>query len=208
VGYAELLRVIEDEAGHEGREVTAAAEREAARLVAEARAAADAARGAVLARARAEAERALREAEERHALTRERGLLVERRALLQALRSDIAAALRAASSPALDAALLAELLPEVGPGPVEVVVDPGAEEAARRTLAALAPAVAARATVRAADAARGGVLVVSGRLVLDDTLPARLERLWADLEPELAGVLEAAPPTPTAPGAPGAGGPA
>jgi len=190
VGYPELLRVIEDEAGREEREVRAAAEREAARVLAEARAAADAAREAAIARARSEAERVVREAEERHALARERGLLVERRGVLESLRAEVAQALRAASSPALDAALLAEVLPDAGPGPLEVIVDPGAEDAARRALAALDPDAAARATIRAARAARGGVAIVSGRLVLDDTLPARLDRLWPDLEPELAGILE------------------
>jgi V/A-type H+-transporting ATPase subunit E len=192
VGYPELLRVIEDEADREEREVRAAAEREAARVISEARRAADAAREAAVARARAEAERVVREAEERHALARERGLLVERRRLLEALRAEVTGALCAASSPALDAALLAEVLPDAGPGPLEVIVDPGAEDAARRSLAALDPAAAARTTVRPAGTARGGVAVVSGRLVLDDTLPARLDRLWPDLEPELAGILEGA----------------
>jgi V/A-type H+-transporting ATPase subunit E len=33
------------------------------------------------------------------------------------------------------------------------------------------------------------VEVVAGRRVLDDTLPARLERAWPELEPELAAIL-------------------
>ena len=193
MGYPELLRVIEDEADREERVLRAAAEREAAGVLAEARAAADAAREAVVAGARAEAERVVREAEERYTLARERGLLVERRRLLEALRVEVLEVLRAASSPALDAALLAEVLTDVGPGSLEVFVDPGAEDAARRSLAALDPAAAARATVRAAGTARGGVAIISGRLVLDDTLPARLDRLWPDLEPVLAGILEAGP---------------
>lgn len=192
MGYPELLRVIEEEAGREERELRASAEREAARVLAEAREAAGAARAALLARVRAEAERTVREAEERHGLARERGLLVERRRLLDALAAEVARALPAASSAGLDAALLAEVLPDAGAGPFEVIVDPGAEEAARRALAALDPAAAARATVRAADAPRGGVAVVAGRLVLDDTLPARLARLWPELEPELAALLEEA----------------
>jgi V/A-type H+-transporting ATPase subunit E len=191
--------VIEEEAGREEREVRAAAEGEAARLVEEARAGAAVAREAVLARARADAERAVREAEERHALARDRALLVERRQLLDGLRVEIAVALRAASTPALDAALLAEVLPEVGEGPLEVIVDPGAEEAARRALAALDAVAAARATVRAAPERRGGVVVIAGRRVLDDSLPARLARIWPDLEPELAGLLEAEPRASSAP---------
>lgn len=192
MGYPELLRVIEEEAGREERDLRAAADREATRIVAEAREEARAAREALLARVRAEAERTVREAEERHALARERGLLLERRRLLDVLAAEVARALPAASSPELDAALLAEVLPDAGAGRLEVIVDPGAEDAARRTLEALAPAAAARATVRAAEAPRGGVAVIAGRLVLDDTLPARLARLWPDLEPELAAVLEEA----------------
>jgi V/A-type H+-transporting ATPase subunit E len=192
LGYPQLLRVIEEEAGREERALRAAAEREAALVLDEARAAARAAREALIGRAGAEAARTVREEEERHALARERGLLALRRRSLEVLHAETVAALRDASSPALDRALLAELLPEVGPGPLEVIVDPGAEEEARRALAALAPAAAARATVSAAEAPRGGVLVVTGRLVLDDTLPARLERLWPDLEPELAALLEEA----------------
>jgi V/A-type H+-transporting ATPase subunit E len=192
VGYPELLRVIEEEAGREERDLRAAAEREAARVLAEAREAARSGCEALLARARADAARVLREAEERHGLARERGLLVERRQLLEALAAEVGRALPAAASPALDAALLAEVLPDAGAGPLEVIVDPGAEEAARRALAALDPAAAARATVRAAAAPRGGVAVIAGRLVLDDTLPARLARLWPDLEPELAALLEEA----------------
>ncbi len=37
---------------------------------------------------------------------------------------------------------------------------------------------------------RGGVLVAAGRRILDNTLPARLERAWPDLEAELAALLE------------------
>lgn len=192
MGYPELLRLVEEEAGREERAVREAAAREAARVLADARAAAEAAREAVLVRVRAEADALVRAEEERHRLARERGLLVERRRLLGGLRADVLAALAQASSPALDRALLAEVLPEAGPGPLEVIVDPGAEEEARRALAALDAGAAARATVRAAPAPRGGVALASGRLVLDDTLPARLERLWPDLEAELAALLEEA----------------
>lgn len=192
MAYPQLLRVIEEEAGREERALRAAAEREAALVLEEARAAARALREEVTARASADAARTVREEEERHALARERGLLALRRRSLERLHAETVAALRERASPALDRALLAELLPEVGPGPLEVIVDPGAEEDARRALAALDPAAAARAAVTAAEAPRGGVVVVTGRIVLDDTLPARLERLWPDLEPELAALLEEA----------------
>jgi V/A-type H+-transporting ATPase subunit E len=189
VGYPELLRVLEEEAAREAQDVRAAAARERDRIVAEARAAARAAREALLARERGDGEARRRAALESLALRRERALLVERRELLDRLAARVRERLAASGSPELDARLLAEVLPEAGEGPLEVVVDPGAEDAARAALAAISPAVAARAVVRPAPARRGGVEVVAARRALDDTLPSRLERAWPDLEAELAGIL-------------------
>jgi len=184
VGYPELLRVLEDEAAREARDLRAAAEREAIRIVEEARREARAAHDALLARERATGEARRRAAIESLALERERALLFERRRLLDDLRAEVVRRLAEAGSPELDARLLAELLPEAGEGPIEVVVDPGREDAARAALAGRPGAV-----VRAAPAARGGVEVVVDRRVLDDTLPARLERAWPDVEAELATLL-------------------
>ncbi|ABS26768.1 V-type ATP synthase subunit E [Anaeromyxobacter sp. Fw109-5] len=189
MGYPELLRVLGEEAAREAREVRAAADRECARILSEARAAADGARAAVLARVREESEAHRRASREAIALERERALLVERRRQLERLRLEALARLRGAGGPALDAALLAELLPEAGDGPLEVIVDPGAEAEVGRALASLDPAVAARAAVRAAPEARGGVALVAGRRVLDDTLPSRLDRAWTVLEAEVARLL-------------------
>ncbi len=98
-------------------------------------------------------------------------------------------ALAAAGTPDLDARLLAEVLPEAGDGPLEVVVDPGAEDAARAALAAISQDASSRSKVRAAPARRGGVEVIAGRRVLDDTLPSRLARAWPEIEAELAAIL-------------------
>jgi V/A-type H+-transporting ATPase subunit E len=190
VGYPELLRVLGEEAAREAREVRAAAVQERERILAAARADSAAARESLVARARAEAEGRRRTALESSALERERALLFERRRLLDELHEEVRRRLAGASSPALDARLLAEVLPEAGDGPLEVIVDPGAEEATRAALEALAPGLAPRATIRAAPAPRGGVEVVAGRRVLDDTLPSRLERAWPDVEAELAAILE------------------
>jgi V/A-type H+-transporting ATPase subunit E len=189
LGYPALLRVLEEEAAREAREVGAAAEREAARIVAEARAAARAASEGLLARERAAVEARSRAARESLAFDRERALLVERRRQLDALREEVLRRLAGAGTPDLDARFLAETLPEVGAGPIEIVVDPGAEQAARATVARLAPDAAPRAVVRAAPVRRGGVEVACGRRVLDDTLPARLERAWPEIEGELAAIL-------------------
>lgn len=184
MGYPELLRVLEEEAAREAVAVREAAGREAVRIVEDARRAAGAARDALLARERAEAEGRRHAAIEARALDRERALLFERRRLLEDLRQEIVRRLAAAGSPELDARLLAEVLPEAGDGPIEVIVDPGAEEAARAVLRGRAGV-----SVRAAPARRGGVEMVAGRRVLDDTLPARLERAWPDLEGDLAALL-------------------
>jgi V/A-type H+-transporting ATPase subunit E len=189
VGYPELLRVLQEEAAREARDVREAAASESARVVATARAEAAAAREALLVRARAEAEARRRVALEALAMQRERALLVERRVQLERLREAVRARLADLGSPELDARLLAEVLREAGEGPLEVIVDPGREEAARAALGALSPTASARATVRAAAARRGGVELVAGRRVLDDTLPSRLERAWPELEKELAGIL-------------------
>jgi V/A-type H+-transporting ATPase subunit E len=190
VGYPELLRVLGEEAAREAREVRAAAVQERERILTAARADAAAAREALVARARAEAEARRRTALESIALERERDLLFERRRLLDELHEEVRRRLAGASSPALDARLLAEVLPEAGDGPMEVIVDPGAEEAARAALEAVSPGLAPRATIRAAPVARGGVEVIAGRRILDDTLPSRLERAWPDVEAELAAILE------------------
>jgi V/A-type H+-transporting ATPase subunit E len=189
VGYPELLRVLADEAAHEAEELRAAAERERARILAEARAAAQVARRTIEVEEHEAAEARRRTALDGLAAERDRALLVERRRLLDAAQDAARARLRSSAGAVLDARLLAELLPEVGDGAIEVIVDPGAEEGARAALAALAPAVAVRARVIAASAARGGVEVIAGRRVLDDTLPARLARAWGVLEHELAALL-------------------
>jgi V/A-type H+-transporting ATPase subunit E len=184
MGYPELLRVLEDEAAREARELRAAGAREAARIVEEAQRAARAACDALLARERAEADARRRSALEGVAAERERRLLFERRRLLDDLRAEVLRRLPAAATPELDARLLAEVLAEASDGPIEVLVDPGREEAARA-------AVAERpgATIRAAAAPRGGVEIVAGRRVLDNTLPSRLDRAWPLVEAELAELL-------------------
>ncbi len=189
MGYPELLRVLGEEAAREARDVRAAAERERDRILAAALAESSAARDALLARARAETDARRKTTLESIALERERSLLFERRRLLEAIREEALRRLVDRGSPALDARFLAEVLPEVGAGPFEVVVDPGADGAMREALAAAGPDVAARATVRAAPERRGGIEIVTGRRVLDDTLPSRLDRAWADAEAELAGIL-------------------
>lgn len=189
MGYPELLRVLGEEAAREARDVRAAAERERARILEEARAAAQAEREALLARVRDEAETRRRGALGALALGRERAMLAERRALLESLRRDVCARLADLGTPELDRRLLGEVLPEAGEGPVEVIVDPGAEEGARASLAALAPGLARSAVVRAAPARRGGIELWTGRRALDDTLPSRLERAWPSIEPELAAIL-------------------
>jgi V/A-type H+-transporting ATPase subunit E len=189
MGYGELLRVLEEEASREAREVRAAGAREADRIRAEARGAAEAARAALRAREAGAIDARLRAAREAHAIERQRALLVEERAALAALREEAVRRLPARAGADVAERLAAEVLREAGPGPGALVVDPGEEEAARRALAAAGPEVARRIEVRTAAAPRGGVELVQGRRVLDDTLAARLARAWPALEAELAEAL-------------------
>ncbi|MFT3915539.1 MAG: hypothetical protein QM704_15920 [Anaeromyxobacteraceae bacterium] len=203
MAYDALLRVVAEEAAHEVERIREVARREAGRIVDEARAAASTAREAVVAREREAGAARLRAARERLVLTRERALLAEQRRLLAAVEAEVRGRLAAAGGTALDARLLAALVPELPAGPLEVEVDPGAAAAAREALVRLAPAAAARARFREVEAPRGGVAVRGGRLVLDATLPARLERAWPALELELARLLFGEHPAPPA-GEPGA----
>jgi V/A-type H+-transporting ATPase subunit E len=192
MGYGELLRVLGEEAAREARDALAASGREADRIVAAARAAADAAREAMRARELREADARRRDAGEAAALARERVLLVERRRLLAELRDELRRRLPAEAGRSVDERLLPEIVAEVGGGSLDLEVDPGAEGAVREALLRLDPAVALRAVIRAAPAPRGGLRVrcgPGGRRELDDTLPARLDRAWPALEPELARIL-------------------
>jgi len=191
VGYPELLRVLGDEAAREAASLRAAGQAEAARIVAEARQAAEGAAQALRSREAAEAGARRRQAAAAAALERERRLLGEQRQRLEALRTEVSRRLAAAArQPALRSDLLARLVGEVvaaaPPGPFVLEVDPGEEAAAREALLAGHPEAAGRAEVRAAPAARGGVALLSGRLTLDDTLPARLDRAWPALEARVA----------------------
>lgn len=189
MGYGELLRVLEEEASREAREIREAAARERDRIVAEARRAADAARNALLERQRAAAEARRKATLDGVALERDRALLVERRRLLEDLRHAVAGRLPAPAGRDVLATLLAEAVPEAWDGPVTVIVDPGEEELCRSLLANVRPELLERATIEAAPKARGGVEIVCGRRVLDDTLPSRLDRAWPALESELATIL-------------------
>lgn len=188
-GYPELLRVIEAEAEREASALRDAAARDRERILDQARAAARPLGAALLDRTRRECAERERLSREALAQARARALLLAHRAELDALREAAARALADAAGPALDARLLEELLPEAGDDPFELEVDPGAEPACRAALERLDPAAAARSRIVAAPAPRGGLRLLAGRRVLDDTLPARLERLWPEVEGELAGIL-------------------
>jgi len=190
VGYPELLRVLGDEAAREAAALRAAGRAEADRVVASARAAAAEATAARLAGEAREAEAARRLATAAAAQGRERRLLEVRRERLAALRDEVAARLPAAArEPGLLARLVGEVVAAAPPGPFVLEADPGDEAAVLEALRAGHPEAAGRAEVRAAGARRGGVALRSGRLALDDTLPARLERAWPLLEAQVARLL-------------------
>jgi V/A-type H+-transporting ATPase subunit E len=189
VGYQELLRALEEEMRGEARALGEHARAERDRILKEARRAASTSREEALARLDAElaAERA--RAGTRAALEVEWTLLAEKRRLLEALRQEILARLPARVGPEATARLLAEVLADDPGGALDLEVDPGHEEAVRALLARDHPGPAARATVRAAAAARGGVVVRAELMTLDNSLPARVEKAWPDLEGQAAALL-------------------
>ena len=189
MGYQEVLRALEEEVRAEVRALGERAQAERAGILEEARRAAAMAREETLARLDAEiaAERA--RAGARAALEVEWGLLAEKRRLLDAVRREILASLPLLAGPEATARLLAEALADETGGALEVEVDPGQEDAVRALLARDHPSPAARAKVRAAASARGGVVVRGERATLDNSLPARLEKAWPDLEGEAATIL-------------------
>jgi len=184
-----LLRILRDEASREARELRESAAREAARIAAEAAVAVEAAARALRERDAAALEARRRAAGEALAAERSRALLEEQRRILDGLRAEVARRLPAPAGAEVVGRLVAELARELSDGPFALVVDPGEGEVARAALERALPGAAARAQIRSAPAARGGVEARQGRCVLDDTLPARLARAWPSLEPELAALL-------------------
>jgi vacuolar-type H+-ATPase subunit E/Vma4 len=183
----ELLRVLREEAANEERGLREGAEREAARIVAEARAEAARLRAAALAReAAAEATRS-RALQDSSGLERERALLAEARRQLDALRGEALLRLPEAVTGADVERFATELMVEAGPVDAILVVDPGMRPSAARAVEAIGRRPAPE--IREAGAPRGGVELLSGALILDDTLPSRLERAWPRVEPEIARLL-------------------
>lgn len=189
MGYQDLLRALEEEVRGEARALDERARAERERVLLEARRAAEQVREEALSRLDAELAAARAVAESRAAMEVERHLLAEKRRLLQALRDEVTARLPARADGEVTARLLAESLADDPGGALEIEVDPGQEEAVRALLARDHPGPAGRARVRAAPAPRGGVVVGGERTTLDNSLPARLEKAWPDLEGEVAAIL-------------------
>lgn len=187
MGLKELLRVLRQEAENEQRRLREEATLEAERIVTEARSEAGRLRAAALAR-EAETERSrARSIRDSTGLERERALLVEARRQLDALRAEALARLPGEVTPADVERFTSELLLEAGGVEAVLVVDPGSSAAAQLAIDALGAQPTPE--IREARAARGGVELITGVLVLDDTVPSRLERAWPRVEPEIARLL-------------------
>lgn len=189
MSYADLLRALSDEAEREARAIADGGARDAERVLEEARREAARRREEAL----AAADSSLRDGSERARAAAAREVeaagLREAARQLEALREAALDALRARGATLLPA-LVDELAALAAPGlPAAFVVDPGEEQRVREHLARAHPALAAAASVRAAPRPRGGVELEQDGVVLDDTLPSRLSRAWAALEPRLAATL-------------------
>lgn len=180
MGYVELGRALEEEAGRQVAEIAAEAERAAGALVDEARREAAGAREAALAaEARLGAEET-RRAAARLGLELERALLVEARAILADLEVEAAARLAGPADPALCARLAGDLLAELDGAGWTLSVPAGAVEETRRR--------AGEAHEVVAEAIAGAIARRGGR-TLDNSLGARLLRAMPELEIELVRLL-------------------
>jgi V/A-type H+-transporting ATPase subunit E len=190
VAYGDLLRALEDEVREQRRALEEGARREAEGIALEGRRLSAAAREEALARAAAAGEAEREKARREAALEEERALLAERRALLDRVRNRARDVLASRSTPALTLRLLEEALADDDGAPLAVTCDPGHGEAVRAWLGRERPAAAPRTRIEERSSPVGGVEVAVGDLlVVDDTLPSRLDRAWPVLEVALARSL-------------------
>ena len=176
MSYLELVQALRDEVAAEIRRIEEQAAEGARRLLDEARQQAESERARAIAEAQQAAQvghrRALADATAEHAQAE----LLDRERLVANLRGQVAARL-----PALRVAdrMLEELRSEIPAGPIEVHV------AAADARLAVPPA----ARVVVDDAVVAGVIVCAGPVILDNSLPSRLERLWPHIAPQVAALL-------------------
>lgn len=187
---ADLAALLEKEASAEieailggarerASEIVAEAEREAEALVATRERQAEANRQAALVRARSSA--SLEAASMRLNAQQEaiQTVFREAEAQIEALRAD------GTRYPRILAALLKEAAEGLRGAPDAVVVNPSDEAAVRQAL----QEAGMNADVRTDPATVAGVRVVSGRISVENTLPARLAALRDELASEVAAAL-------------------
>jgi len=183
VAYGDLLQALEREVRDQCRALEEEARLEALRIAEEGRALSAGAREEALGLAAAEAESLREKARRRAALEGDRAALAEEHRLLTVVLDRARAELPDRSSPALTLALLAEALADDDGSPLVVTCDPGHAGACRDWIAGHRPEAAARTSVEERAVPCGGVAIAIGRaLLVDDTLPARLERAWPELQ--------------------------
>jgi vacuolar-type H+-ATPase subunit E/Vma4 len=190
VPYGDLLVALEAEVREQRLAIEGEARAEAERIAEEGRRLSAATRAEALTRAGEQADAILEEARRRATVRVDRAELLARDRALAGVREAAGERLPSGSTPALTLALLAESLADDDGSPLVVTCDPGHAPACREWLERERPDAAGRTTVVEAPAARGGVELAVGRsLVVDDTLPSRLESAWPGLSVELGRIL-------------------
>lgn len=174
MSYLDLVHALEAEVTAEIRCIEESADASVRSTLDQARVQAERDREQAVAAAKVECARTHTRALAEAAAGQTRAELRERERLLESLRAAIAKRLPEVR---LAQPLLDELLPEMAE-PAEVVVAPAD--------AKLVLPPGARLTL---DPSVSGVLVRMGAVVLDNTLPSRLERLWPRVAPRAARVL-------------------
>lgn len=190
MGYRELLQALEEEVGRQIREGRAEAAQEERRILDATRAELEARRQTVLDEERRRLGEASARALSAARLEQDRALVVLMRRQLAELRQAAEARLAQASDHELLPRLVDELVPELGDGPLVFRVRPGQEEDLAAHLRRMHPGLVARSTIEGSPDVGAGVEVsLAGRQRLDNTLGSRLDNVWRQLEPEIAGTL-------------------
>ena len=186
--YAELLRALEDEVARQSREAAASAEVERRRLIEEATKAVASEREAVAREERAEADDRHRHRLARAEIEREQEIVAGKRKVMERLRSEVLGRLIAEDDRWLPL-LVAEALAGVSTKPTAFIADPGRSEALRAYLGRAHAKALEGSSVQEASSPRGGVEIVAGRGVHDNTWVARLQKAWPEIEGAVAEVL-------------------
>ncbi len=190
MGYRELLQALEEEVGRQVKGCRAEAERQQVALLEATRAELSARHEAALEQERRLQAEASARALSRARLEQERAVLVEMRRQMTDLRRAAEARLPALRDPGLLRRLVDEIVPELGDGALVFRVFEADAACLESQLRLEHPEILSRSSIEPSPDVVGGVVVcLAGRQRIDNTLQARLDSAWQQLEPEIAALV-------------------